>query len=275
MDGAWRPVDRARRLVPRAEVAAVQAGRLPGYAQTRVCEAGRPASNTARPLPRRKLPNVNRRAFLPADLAPLSGCAAELAEAFVSLSSDIALVIDEQRHRAQRGPEPERADRCTGRRLGRPPLGRDRQRRYAPQDRTDARRPQVQRRGAPARDQPRRRTRRRRAGGFLGPAAGPAGPGAGGGQGPARGVGSPAALSRCAAGAGARLLAGTPGGVALPAAVPGGHRRGADGGRAFAARHRRQPCRGQPAGRGLAAGRPAAPPSCSNAARAARCTSCC
>lgn len=96
MDGAWRPVDRARRLVPRAEVAAVQAGRLPGYAQTRVCEAGWPASNTARPLPRRKLPNVNRHALLPADLASLSGCAVELAEAFVSLSSDIALVIDEQ-----------------------------------------------------------------------------------------------------------------------------------------------------------------------------------
>jgi transcriptional regulator PpsR len=31
---------------------------------------------------------------MPADLGPLSGCAAELAEAFVSLSSDIALVID-------------------------------------------------------------------------------------------------------------------------------------------------------------------------------------
>jgi len=33
---------------------------------------------------------------MPADLVPLSGCAAELAEAFVSLSSDIALVIDAQ-----------------------------------------------------------------------------------------------------------------------------------------------------------------------------------
>jgi len=38
---------------------------------------------------------VTRRALKPADLGPLSGCAAELAEAFVSLSSDIALVIDE------------------------------------------------------------------------------------------------------------------------------------------------------------------------------------
>lgn len=40
-------------------------------------------------------PTVTRRALEPADLAPLSGCAAELAEAIVSLSSDIALVIDE------------------------------------------------------------------------------------------------------------------------------------------------------------------------------------
>jgi len=39
---------------------------------------------------------VTRRAPEPADLGPLSGCAAELAEAFVSLASDIALVIDEQ-----------------------------------------------------------------------------------------------------------------------------------------------------------------------------------
>jgi len=38
---------------------------------------------------------VTRRALAPADLAPLSGCAAELAEAFVSLASDIAMVIDE------------------------------------------------------------------------------------------------------------------------------------------------------------------------------------
>ena len=38
---------------------------------------------------------MTRRAFVPADLAPLSGCAAELAEAFVSLANDIALVIDE------------------------------------------------------------------------------------------------------------------------------------------------------------------------------------
>lgn len=38
---------------------------------------------------------MTRRAPEPADLGPLSGCAAELAEAFVSLASDIALVIDE------------------------------------------------------------------------------------------------------------------------------------------------------------------------------------
>jgi transcriptional regulator PpsR len=38
---------------------------------------------------------VTRRAPEPADLGPLSGCAEELAEAFVSLASDIALVIDE------------------------------------------------------------------------------------------------------------------------------------------------------------------------------------
>jgi transcriptional regulator PpsR len=38
---------------------------------------------------------VTRRAPEPADLGTLSGCAAELAEAFVSLASDIALVIDE------------------------------------------------------------------------------------------------------------------------------------------------------------------------------------
>ncbi|MDH4050911.1 MAG: transcriptional regulator PpsR [Rubrivivax sp.] len=38
---------------------------------------------------------MTRRALAPADLAPLSGCAAELAEAFVSLASDIAMVIDE------------------------------------------------------------------------------------------------------------------------------------------------------------------------------------
>jgi transcriptional regulator PpsR len=38
---------------------------------------------------------VTRRAPGPADLGPLSGSAAELAEAFVSLASDIALVIDE------------------------------------------------------------------------------------------------------------------------------------------------------------------------------------
>jgi transcriptional regulator PpsR len=38
---------------------------------------------------------VTRRVPEPADLGPLSGCAAELAEAFVSLASDIALVIDE------------------------------------------------------------------------------------------------------------------------------------------------------------------------------------
>jgi transcriptional regulator PpsR len=37
---------------------------------------------------------VTRRATEPADLGTLSGCAAELAEAFVSLASDIALVID-------------------------------------------------------------------------------------------------------------------------------------------------------------------------------------
>jgi len=39
---------------------------------------------------------VKRRAPEPADLGTLSGCAAELAEAFVSLASDIALVIDDQ-----------------------------------------------------------------------------------------------------------------------------------------------------------------------------------
>jgi len=39
---------------------------------------------------------VTRRAPEPADLGTLSGCAAELAEAFVSLASDIALVIDDQ-----------------------------------------------------------------------------------------------------------------------------------------------------------------------------------
>jgi transcriptional regulator PpsR len=38
---------------------------------------------------------VKRRAPEPADLGTLSGCAAELAEAFVSLASDIALVIDD------------------------------------------------------------------------------------------------------------------------------------------------------------------------------------
>jgi transcriptional regulator PpsR len=38
---------------------------------------------------------VTRRATQPADLSALSDCAAEVAEAFVSLSSDIALVIDE------------------------------------------------------------------------------------------------------------------------------------------------------------------------------------
>ena len=38
---------------------------------------------------------MTSRAPEPADLGPLSGCAAELAEAFVSLASDIALVIDE------------------------------------------------------------------------------------------------------------------------------------------------------------------------------------
>ena len=37
---------------------------------------------------------MTRRAAEPADLGTLSGCAAELAEAFVSLASDIALVID-------------------------------------------------------------------------------------------------------------------------------------------------------------------------------------
>ncbi len=37
---------------------------------------------------------MTRRATEPADLGTLSGCAAELAEAFVSLASDIALVID-------------------------------------------------------------------------------------------------------------------------------------------------------------------------------------
>jgi transcriptional regulator PpsR len=37
---------------------------------------------------------VTRRATVPADLGTLSHCAAELAEAFVSLASDIALVID-------------------------------------------------------------------------------------------------------------------------------------------------------------------------------------
>lgn len=39
---------------------------------------------------------MTRRAPAPADLGPLSGCASELAEAFVSLASDIALVIDEE-----------------------------------------------------------------------------------------------------------------------------------------------------------------------------------
>jgi transcriptional regulator PpsR len=39
---------------------------------------------------------VTSRAPEPADLGALSGCAAELAEAFVSLASDIALVIDDQ-----------------------------------------------------------------------------------------------------------------------------------------------------------------------------------
>ena len=39
---------------------------------------------------------MTRRAPEPADLGTLSGCAAELAEAFVSLASDIALVIDDQ-----------------------------------------------------------------------------------------------------------------------------------------------------------------------------------
>lgn len=38
---------------------------------------------------------MKRRAPEPADLGTLSGCAAELAEAFVSLASDIALVIDD------------------------------------------------------------------------------------------------------------------------------------------------------------------------------------
>jgi len=38
---------------------------------------------------------VNRRAHEPADLSALSGCAEELAEVFVSLASDIALVIDD------------------------------------------------------------------------------------------------------------------------------------------------------------------------------------
>jgi transcriptional regulator PpsR len=38
---------------------------------------------------------VNRRAHEPADLSALSGCADELAEVFVSLASDIALVIDD------------------------------------------------------------------------------------------------------------------------------------------------------------------------------------
>ena len=38
---------------------------------------------------------MTRRAPEPADLGTLSGCAAELAEAFVSLASDIALVIDD------------------------------------------------------------------------------------------------------------------------------------------------------------------------------------
>ena len=37
---------------------------------------------------------MTRRADEPADLGPLSGCVDQLAEAFVSLSSDIALVID-------------------------------------------------------------------------------------------------------------------------------------------------------------------------------------
>ncbi len=41
-----------------------------------------------------RLPIVTRRAPVPADLGPLSGCADQLAEAFVSLASDIALVID-------------------------------------------------------------------------------------------------------------------------------------------------------------------------------------
>lgn len=39
---------------------------------------------------------MTHRAPVPADLGPLSGCASELAEAFVSLASDIALVIDEE-----------------------------------------------------------------------------------------------------------------------------------------------------------------------------------
>ena len=38
---------------------------------------------------------MNRRAHEPADLGALSGCAEELAEVFVSLASDIALVIDD------------------------------------------------------------------------------------------------------------------------------------------------------------------------------------
>jgi transcriptional regulator PpsR len=61
-----------------------------------VSKAGRRGSNTLHPLPSRKPSNVNRRVVMPADLGPLSGCAAELAEAFVSLSSDIALIIDAQ-----------------------------------------------------------------------------------------------------------------------------------------------------------------------------------
>jgi transcriptional regulator PpsR len=61
-----------------------------------VSVAAQPVSNTPLASSIQKQPIVNRRAFMPADLGPLSECAAELAEAFVSLSSDIALVIDEQ-----------------------------------------------------------------------------------------------------------------------------------------------------------------------------------
>ena len=64
---------------------------------------------------------MTRRATEPADLGTLSGCAAELAEAFVSLASDIALVIDTEgviQSVAQSGTTPIAADASTW--VGRP-----------------------------------------------------------------------------------------------------------------------------------------------------------